>query len=183
MKLQLVGAENATTTASHILHENESARVEKTPADHGGLTRVTIIRVAAEPVGFVREIPKLTVKTFDLVDVVAGGDGFSGRRNQGIDVTNGRPSDGQPPSPCFALAGDGKYHRAEGLPFVDGVFVPDGRTGRVQIDSTGHVFTSFPRVPRRRPSTFGRAARFLPTPISRRWASRSPPNWTVSTTR
>ena len=30
---------------------------------------------------FVREIAKLTIETLDLVNVVAGGDGFSGRRN------------------------------------------------------------------------------------------------------
>ena len=42
------------------------------------------------------------------------------------------------------LIDDGKYHRVEGLPFIDGVFVPDGRTGNVQIDSAGHKFDAFP---------------------------------------
>ena len=37
--------------------------------------------------------------------------------------------------------GDGRYHRVEGLRFVDGVFVPDDRGGRpVQTDSAGHTF-------------------------------------------
>ena len=30
------------------------------------------------------------------------------------------------------------------MPFIDGVFVPDGRTGNVQIDSAGHTFEAFP---------------------------------------
>ena len=54
---------------------------------------------SAAPTGFVREIPKRTIKTFDLVDVVAGGDGFSGRRGHGIDPTNGRPTDRTPKDP------------------------------------------------------------------------------------
>jgi hypothetical protein len=35
-----------------------------------------------------------------------------------------------------------KYHQVESLPFVDGVFRPDG-LGRVQLDSAGHSFEGF----------------------------------------
>jgi hypothetical protein len=38
---------------------------------------------------------------------------------------------------------DGKYHRVEGSPFVDGVFVPDGAQEEVQVDSAGHSFARF----------------------------------------
>ena len=41
---------------------------------------------SAQDANLVREIPKQTVKVFDLVNLVAGGDGFSGRRNRGIDA-------------------------------------------------------------------------------------------------
>ena len=59
------------------------------------------------------------------------------------------------------VVGDGKYHRVEGLPFVDGVFIPDGRAGPVQVDSAGHTFAEFPKHRQsRRPTTSGRAARF-----------------------
>jgi hypothetical protein len=125
-----------------IVRENESVRVEA--GDTG--PRVMLVPTSACP-RFVREIRKHTIKVVDLVDVVAGGDGFSGRRNHGIDVTTGRPTDSQPPRRDFGLDGDGKYHRAQGLPFVDGVFVPDGRAGRVQVDSAGHVFEGFPESP------------------------------------
>ena len=56
----------------------------------GGGNRVVMLVPSAKPADFVRKIAKLTIKIFDLVDVVAGGDGFSGRRNAGIDPTNGR---------------------------------------------------------------------------------------------
>ena len=69
-----------------VLHENESARVESRRRSRHRLWSIS----TARPPAFVREIPKRTIKTFDLVDVVAGGDGFSGRRNRGIDPTSGR---------------------------------------------------------------------------------------------
>ena len=34
----------------------------------------------------------------------------------------------------------------EGLKYVDGVFIPDGRRGPVQIDSAGHAFPDFPET-------------------------------------
>ena len=82
----------------------------------------------------------------DLVDVVAGGDGFSGRRERGIDPTTGRTVDrcGCPdPDAHTPLSGDGKYHRVEGMPLIDGVFIPDGTKEEVQVDSAGHMFDGF----------------------------------------
>jgi hypothetical protein len=121
-----------------VLSQNESARVES-----GGGNRVTVLGPSAKAPSFVREIPKLTLKTLDLADVVAGGDGFSGRRDAGIDSTTGRATstpklDGEP-----CLVGDGRYHRAQSLPLVDGVFIPEGRNRPVQVDSAGHVFNGF----------------------------------------
>ena len=90
------------------------------------------------------EIPERTVKALDLVDVVAGGDGFFGRRNRGIDPANGRMVDAQPRLQDCGRVSDGRYHRVEKLPFVDGVFIADTRVGQVQIDSAGHAFDGFP---------------------------------------
>ena len=73
---------------AEVLHENQSARVEG--ARRAG--RVIVLVPSAKPADFVREIPRQTIKTLDLVDVVAGGDGFSGRRDAGIDPRNGRPT-------------------------------------------------------------------------------------------
>jgi hypothetical protein len=73
--------------------------------------------------------------------VVAGGDGFSGRRNRGINPTTGQPCDSPPQE--FNIYDDGAYHRVQGLPLVDGVFIPDDRSGPVQVDSAGHTFGGF----------------------------------------
>jgi hypothetical protein len=132
---------DATSGATRILHANESATITRVGES------VTIGSVSsAKAEDFVRSIPetRATAKMFDLVDVVAGGDGFSGRRNRGIDPANGKLLDKMPATPADARTfpvSDGRYHRVDGMPFVDGVFVPNGRYRPVQIDSAGHVFT------------------------------------------
>ena len=138
-----------------------------------------VLGPSAKPADFVREIPKQTIKTFDLVDVVAGGDGFSGRRNRGIDPTNGRPTDTPPTSETIRISSATESIIASRrLPFVDGVFIPDGRTGPVQVDSAGHTFDEFPQDREsRRPTTFGRAARFPSADRLRQFR----PSWAAST--
>jgi hypothetical protein len=137
IKVQVVAANGKMQGDGQLLHEDQSARV-----DEGQGQRRVIVVAAVKSTDFIREIPKLTIKTLDLVDVVAGGDGFSGRRNAGIDPTNGRPTDTNSGYAIY-MNGDGKYHSVKGLPFVDGVFVPDPSTDHVQIDSAGHTFASF----------------------------------------
>ncbi|MBU4400128.1 MAG: FecR family protein, partial [Planctomycetes bacterium] len=61
-----------------VLRANESARV-----DGGDEPRVTVLGPSTKTADFIRRIPEVTYKTLDLVDVVAGGDGFSGRRDRG----------------------------------------------------------------------------------------------------
>ena len=129
------GRANADPT---ILHANESVRVD------GGNGKYRVLSVPASlPTHFIREVPKQQeVKLFDLVDVVAGGDGFSGKRNRGIDSATGRMvmkharDEDIPPN-------DGKYHRVVDMPFVDGVFVPSSHHEVFQIDSAGHQFNGF----------------------------------------
>jgi hypothetical protein len=128
-----------------LLHKNESARVEANSGSQRGSRRVILLGPSARTPDFVRKLVKLSIKTLDLVDVVAGGNGFAGRRDRGIDPTNGRIVNAmnQASSP---LQGDGQYHRVTGMPFVDGVFIPDGGNGAVQVDSAGHVFAGFGRT-------------------------------------
>jgi hypothetical protein len=75
---------------------------------------------------------------------VAGGDGFSGRRNRGIDPSNGRIVDAvrRRSNVLARMVGDGQYHRVAGVPYVDGVFIPSSEVA-VPIDSAGHVFDKF----------------------------------------
>jgi hypothetical protein len=153
VKVEAAPGEGAAKPSTQVFRTGQSARVEG-----GVVNRVTALGSATKPVRFVRTIPGRTVKTFDLVDVVAGGDGFSGRRGRGIDPTNGRPSTEVriakahlDESLLFHVAngdlwaiGDGKFHRAEDLPFVDGVFIPDGSKGPITVDSAGHTFADCP---------------------------------------
>ncbi len=128
-----------------VLRENESARVE----GHGK-PRITMLGASAKTADFTRGMPKVTYKTLDLVDVVAGGDGFSGRRNCGIDPTNGQVDTmtSKDTDSGVSFHGNGKYHRVEALPLVDGVFIPDGRQDPVQVDSAGNMFAGFPDTSR-----------------------------------
>jgi hypothetical protein len=137
IRVQAAAIDGRTRGDGHILRENESVRVES-----GSEREIVAVR-PAEPSRFVREIRKQTIKVLDLVDVVAGGDGFSCRQNRGIDISNGRATAKVRPDKG-PVAGDARYHRVAGLPFVDGVFAADGRAGRVQLDSAGHRFDGFP---------------------------------------
>jgi hypothetical protein len=148
--LQPVAGNGNVPSDAQVLHENEAATVH----DDAG-KRIAAAVPAAQAGHFVREMPKSTSTRFDLADVVAGGDGFSGRRGRGINPATGLPTASTLAEPknsdttdCgrFRIATDGKYHRVKASPFVDGVFIPDGRSGGVQIDSTGHCFSDFVTV-------------------------------------
>jgi hypothetical protein len=143
VRVQAVADGDKAQDDGQLLHENQSARVEKR-SDH----RTIVVISSAKPAGFVRELPKLenkpAIKTLDLVDVVAGGNGFSGRRNHGIDPCTGQILGAVPSDPKRVnMKGDYTYHRVLGLPLVDGVFIPDGSRGPVQVDSAGHRFDGF----------------------------------------
>jgi hypothetical protein len=131
------------------LHENESARVEKSKAGQGGT--LILLETSAKRPDFVRKMPKRTVKVFDLVDVVAGGNGFSHKRNGAVNPANGTILRNVDMFDYYrqhtdenVFTGDGRYHRVIGEPLIDGVFIPNGEQGPVQVDSAGHRFDGFP---------------------------------------
>jgi len=149
VEVQMLTADGKAKGNAKVLHENQSARVEKDSSKHGG-GRVTVFATPAKQAGFVREIlheaSKATIKSFDLVDVVSGGNGFSGRRYGGIDASTGGVINTRPEPITTWINGDQKYHRVESLPLVDGVFIPNGQAGKVQVDSGGHFFADFPKT-------------------------------------
>ena len=148
VRVQVLAADGKPIESGRVLHENDSVRIDRTNAQQTPRIRVVRSTMAS---AFVREIQKPVVKFFDLADVVAGGDGFSGHRGRGIAPATGLPTDSTLAEPrndidnCgrFRVTSDGKYHRVKGLSFVDGVFIPDGRPGGVQVDSGGHVVSEF----------------------------------------
>ncbi len=139
--VRTIATEGTAQGIGQTLQANQSARIEA-----AGEKGITVFASPTRNVSFVHSMPKQTVKTLDLVDVIAAGDGFSGHRNGFIDPTTGALSEIPNPVPqSFAeyLRGDGTYHPVESLPMVDGVFIPDGAAGPVQVDSAGHVFDGF----------------------------------------
>ena len=92
------------------------------------------------PQRFVRSLAA-DFTSFDVVDLLAGGDGTSAIIGMVLDVASGR-LDSTPPS---LFKGDHQYHRVVEIPAVDGCFVPDGSPGTMQVDSNGDVF-QFPRT-------------------------------------
>jgi len=75
-----------------------------------------------------------------LADVVAGGDGMGKANHRGISLHDGTAA-GDYGAPA---RGSGQYIPTQGFEFVNGVFIPDGRRGPVQVDSIGRRFADFP---------------------------------------
>jgi len=144
VSLQAIATDKNAIGIAQVLRENQSASVGAGHGKSNGEDPIKVFATPTKPLGFVREIPQYTMKTLDLVDVVAGGNGFSGKRNAGIDPSNGETANALPPPKKVHVKGDYRYHRVKAIPFVDGVFIPDGRNGQVQVDSAGHVYTDFP---------------------------------------
>jgi hypothetical protein len=141
VRLQAASADGEVRGPGRVMQENDSARVERgSTGQNGGDSRV-VSETSHKPVDFVRTMPKQTIRSLDLVDIVAGGDGYSARNNRGINPTNGRPIDKA--IEHEPLVGDGRYHRVEKMPLVDGVFIPSG--DRTQVDSVGHT-ANFPKT-------------------------------------
>ncbi|MCD4726464.1 MAG: NPCBM/NEW2 domain-containing protein [Pirellulales bacterium] len=138
VKVQVVSDEGRGQDA--VLRENESARVEW--GEGGSDLRLTRNAAADDPPKFARRIyepPKL----LDLLDIVAGGNGTSNRRGCGIDPATGRRDTFIADS---RRVGDGQYWPVVWSRMIDGVFVPDGWLGAVQVDSAEDTFDGFPKT-------------------------------------
>jgi hypothetical protein len=123
-----------------VLRANQSARVER-DASAAGARFAPKGAVGDHPV-FVRRLAA-PLRTLDLLDIVAGGDGTGQRRERGIDPSSGMED------PVFIAKvrdGPGRYMAVAGQRLIDGVFVPDGGPGPVQLDSAGHRFDGFPKT-------------------------------------
>jgi hypothetical protein len=140
VRVQTVSTKGASDAKT--LHVDETVCVEAKNRES------VIVTISPDRVpNFVRKVTKPLVKTLDLVDVVAGGNGFSGRSNRGIDPCTGKCHDDFL-KPVLRVEdygrGDRKYHRVTDRPGIDGVFIPDGSQGVLVVDSVGHTFGDFP---------------------------------------
>ncbi len=81
-------------------------------------------------------------ENLNLADMVGGGNGLgTGRVGSAIDPLSGQMR----PTPQFdERDGTNKYALVRNCPFIDGVFVPDGEFGPVQVSSQNHYFEDCP---------------------------------------
>jgi hypothetical protein len=152
-----------------VLSAGQSARVEK-DAKSGELKLLSGDKVASSAqtkyVRRLREPPKF----LDLLDIVAGGNGLGNRRESGIDPIFGDKEATYLPGQRWQ---DNVYCRVGWSKLIDGVFLPDGRAGPIQVDSAGHMFHDFPATNGRTyGSIWARAAELPHTE-----AANNPLNW------
>jgi hypothetical protein len=94
----------------------------------------TVRPIECRPLEFAAALPQI-----DLVDVVAGGDGTSGRREWGIDPRTGLAMSRAPESRDARHAPDDQFHACPGNAFVAGVFVPPTTGATMTLDPAGHA--------------------------------------------
>ncbi len=76
----------------------------------------------------------------DLADIVGGGNGLGTGRNQtAINPVSGRPSG----LTAGTQKSTNEYHLVPSNPYIDGVFIPNGRTKQI-VSSLGNVFSECP---------------------------------------
>ena len=174
VRVQMLADGGKAEGTGKCLHENESARVDRRRASDDCGRSVRQSRPS-----FVREIPKRTIKTLDLVDVVAGGDGFSGRRDAGIDPTTGRADRYvSRRSQYVSQSATDKYHRVEGCRLSTAFSFPTAARARCKSIPPAIPLTSFPHTTNTT-SGYVWAGGAPSCPSSR--PARSTPSWTAST--
>jgi hypothetical protein len=115
----------------------------------------TVKDIRIQENGFVRRFSAQTGFTWrgqaiDLADVVGGGNGFgTGQLNRWLEISTGLDGtryivNGQMTKPYQTT--DNRYHRVRHLPYVDGVFSPDGSAGAVQVSSQNHLWQDCPKT-------------------------------------
>jgi hypothetical protein len=140
VRVQEAAADGTVQVDGRVVRENQTVRVEVSPDGW----QIVPLRTFA-PSHFVRELPKRTLRVLDLLDIVAGGYGTTGRRERGIDATTGMEDAEFSIERKYANA---NYHPVSWHKLIDGVFAPSGGDGPVIVDSAGHKFAGFPTTQR-----------------------------------
>ncbi|NLF09270.1 MAG: hypothetical protein GX594_15025, partial [Pirellulaceae bacterium] len=129
---------------SVALVAGQSVRVGRVCETHQEPATSAVVRFTqpTEPPQFARRLRE-PPKFIDLLDIVAGGDGTNGRRGRGISPADGRIMHEYVDARCLWI---GQYNPVYAYRMIDGVFMPNGSNGQVQLDSAGHKFDGFPET-------------------------------------
>jgi hypothetical protein len=96
-------------------------------------------------------------KQINLADIVGGGNGLgTGTIDMMLDPISGKPSK----ESWGRREAANDYHRVPSSPYIDGVFIPNGRTRQI-ISSEGHVFQDCPVTSGLSCDSFSNAERML----------------------
>jgi hypothetical protein len=140
VRVQVTGADSENETNTIVLHQHESVQTRHDASASGPSVR--LVRVHLNPQAYVRQIDA-PLKTLDLCNIVAGGDGRKQRRPR-----EATPLGGVQETVLVPQAGIGEKSRRSwsdnGL--IDGIFLPGGYRGVTRLDSAGHAFDGFPKI-------------------------------------
>jgi hypothetical protein len=137
-KISLISGTSPRGRKSQVVFQGQARRVEK-ESD-------TIQEIVFDKNAFVQEINSRRNYIWrggpvDLADVLGGGNGFgTGRLNVCIDFQNGKLTSKVP----RFIQSVTPYIKVQGMEFIDGIFIPDGKTGPIQVSSKGHQYPDCP---------------------------------------
>lgn len=140
-KASLVAGTQGQTRGSHLLTEGS--------AKHVFAIDCQVEDIPFNPTLFVRDLSSQDKtlwrgQSVDLADIVGGGNGLgTGRIGFGIEPVKGALSAYEIPGEAIRQ-GTGDYVPITSDGLLDGIFVPDGGRGPVQVSSRGHTFDTCP---------------------------------------
>ncbi len=140
-KVSLVAGTKADTRQSQIVYENQARRVKQQSE--------SIQEITFKGGTFVQGINSKTNfiwrgQPLDLSDIVGGGNGLgTGRQNMCIDLRSGMLIDSVPRE---RLQRKTPYVTVQELDYIDGIFIPDGSKGPIQVTSQGHLYECQPTM-------------------------------------
>ena len=138
-KANLIAGRKNQRKTPQIINANEARSVDFTTGEVKdiSLSEKSFVRRIDSEKGFIWR-----GQDVQLADIVGGGNGFgNGSSDIAIDLASGKVVDGFLP---YYVMSNRDYHSVTSLPFIDGVFVPDGEEGPVITTSAGHVFDNCP---------------------------------------
>ncbi|HOM76941.1 MAG TPA: NPCBM/NEW2 domain-containing protein [Anaerohalosphaeraceae bacterium] len=140
-KVSLIAGKQSEEGTSELVQQGQARRVEK--------GQEAIQAIAINPGAFVRDIDSQNHyvwrgQPLDLADVIGGGNGWgTGQANTRIDPITGKLAQRMEPD---GIQRTTPYILVPDLDFVDGLFIPDGRAGAVQVSSEGDMYEGCPET-------------------------------------